>query len=213
MKKTEDQLEALRDIRQMMKESSRFLSLSGLSGVMAGIYALVGAYVGYNLIRSFKEEHVYNGYSKPYISLLIECILICVAILVASIITALVFSKRRADKKGYKLFDHTAVRLMVNMSIPLAAGGVFCFALILNGGDMLGLVAPSMLIFYGLALINGSKYTLHDIRYLGLLEIVLGLCSCFLLNHGILFWALGFGVLHIVYGSIMWFKYERGGNA
>lgn len=214
MKDNQNQLEALQDIRQMMKQSSRFLSLSGLSGVMAGIYALTGAYFGNSIIQEYKSNHYYSdGYSDPYADMLFRCVLICLAILTGSILTALILSKRKASKRGYKLFDHTAVRMMINMAIPLGAGGVFCLALILKGGMALEFVAPAMLIFYGLALINGSKYTLNDIRYLGLLEVILGLVSCFYLNHGILFWALGFGVLHIIYGSIMWFKYERGSNA
>ncbi|MBL7931597.1 MAG: hypothetical protein JNL60_06840 [Bacteroidia bacterium] len=213
MKNNQDQLEALQDIRQMMKQSSRFLSLSGFSGVMAGVYALTGAYFGNSLIQEYKANHVYDGYTSTYMAMLFKCTLICTAILVASIATALLLSKRRANKKGYNLFDHTAIRMIINMAIPLGAGGVFCLALIVKGETALEFVAPSMLIFYGLSLINGSKYTLNDIRYLGLLEVILGLVSCFYLNHGILFWALGFGVLHIVYGSIMWFKYERGSNA
>lgn len=213
MKNTEEQLNALEDIRQMMKQSSRFLSLSGLSGVLAGMYALTGAYFGNQLIQEYKDGNSYDAQSEVYRQLLFRCVSICVAVLFASLLSAFLLSKRRAAKRGYKFFDHTVFRLMINLMIPLAAGGLFCLALIVHGGSMFGLIAPSMLIFYGMALINGSKYTLNEVRYLGLMEIGLGLISCFYLNHGIMFWAFGFGVLHIVYGGIMWFKYERGSNA
>jgi hypothetical protein len=95
------------------------------------------------------------------------------------------------------------------MLIPLVAGGIFCIAMLYHGGAFILLISPAMLIFYGLSLVNGSKYTLHDIRYLGCLEIVLGLIAVFNLGYGIIFWALGFGVLHIIYGALMWFKYDR----
>jgi hypothetical protein len=70
-------------------------------------------------------------------------------------------------------------------------------------------VAPATLVFYGLALVNGSKYTLNDIRNIGYLEAGLGVVSMFVPGYGLWFWALGFGVLHIVYGVTMYYKYER----
>lgn len=210
MKNNQEQLEALNDIRQMMKQSTRFLSLSGLSGVLAGIYALIGAYFGHRLIYDYVSNYSYRSGDKDiYFATMFKGFLICAAVLSASIITAIILTKRKANKNGQKLFDPTAIRLLINMMIPLVTGGIFCIALILKGFASLEFVAPAMLIFYGLALVNASKYTLQDIRYLGCLEILLGLLASFWVNHGILFWAIGFGGLHIIYGAIMWFKYDR----
>ena len=210
MKSNQEQLEALNDIRQMMKQSTRFLSLSGLSGILAGIYALIGAYFGHQLIHDYITHYSYsNGDHDMYFATMFKGFLICAAILGASIITAVILTKRKANKTGQKLFDPTGIRLLINMLIPLGVGGIFCIALILKGFTSLEFVAPAMLIFYGLALVNASKYTLHDIRYLGFLEILLGLIASFWVNNGIIFWAIGFGGLHIVYGTIMWFKYDR----
>ncbi len=205
-----DQLDALKDIRSMMKQSSKFLSLSGLSGVFAGIYALVGAYLGNCFINDFIQTGEYlEGYTSQYFQLLIKLLVVCVGVLVLSIISAFYFSNQKAKKLGQKLFDHTTLRLFINMFIPLLAGGLFCLAMLLHGGQFVLLIGPCMLIFYGLALVNGSKYTLHDIRYLGVLEIVLGLVAIFYLGYGIIFWSIGFGVLHILYGIYMWFKYDK----
>lgn len=210
MENNQQHLEALQDIRQMMKQSSKFLSLSGLSGIFAGIYALIGAYLGDLVISDFVQQVRSGNYTTTgYRQTMLMCILICAMILFLAIATALIFSSRKAKKNGQKLFDHTTLRLFINMFIPLAAGGVFCLAMLYHSSHYVVLVGPAMLIFYGLALVNGSKYTLHDIRYLGCLEILVGLISCFYLGYGLLFWAFGFGVLHIVYGSIMWYKYER----
>lgn len=211
MKSNQEQLDALQDIRQMMQQSTRFLSLSGFSGILAGIYALIGAYFGHELIHDYIMHHSYGERDQQvYYWTMFKGFLICAAILASAVVTALILTKRKANKNGQKLLDPAAIRLVINMMIPLSTGGVFCIALILKGFTSLEFVAPAMLIFYGLALVNASKYTIHDIRQLGFLEIALGLISSFYVNHGILFWAIGFGVLHIIYGAVMWFKYERG---
>lgn len=210
MTNQEQHLEALQDIRQMMKKSSRFLSLSGLSGIFAGVYALIGAYAGHSIIHDYIMNHLgMDRDHTSYFEMIGKCILVCALVLSASLITAIIMTARKAKKAGQKLLDRTALQLLINMLIPLAAGGIFCIAMLFQGFNYLPLVGPAMLIFYGLALINASKYTLHDIRYLGCLEVLLGLIACFYLGYGLTFWAIGFGLLHIVYGTIMWFKYDR----
>jgi len=201
-------LEAIQDIRNMMKKSTRFLSLSGLSGVFAGIFALAGAYVAHLYILTIFEHAVavdrgMLDRDKIYLNF----ILICAGVLILSISTAYVFSNRKAKREGHKLFDHTAIRVLINLCIPLVAGGLFCLALLYHGAIVF--IAPCMLLFYGMALINASKYTYDDIRYFGICEIILGLINAFNLGNGLLYWSLGFGVLHIVYGAVMWFKYEK----
>lgn len=201
-------LEAIQDIRNMMKKSTRFLSLSGLSGVFAGIFALAGAYVAHLYIVTIFEHAVAGDRGmldrdKIYMNF----ILICAGVLILSISTAYFFSNRKAKREGHNLFDHTAIRVLINLCIPLVAGGLFCIALLYHGAIVF--IAPCMLLFYGMALINASKYTYDDIRYFGICEIILGLINAFNLGNGLLYWSLGFGVLHIVYGAVMWFKYER----
>lgn len=192
----------------MMKKSTRFLSLSGLSGVFAGIYALTGGliacYYGQSVILDWAYEKE-GAFSLNDIYL--RFIILAGSILLLSILTAYFFSNRKAKREGHSLFDHTALRVLINLAIPLVAGGVFCIALLYHGA--VAFVAPTMLLFYGLALINASKYTYDDIRYLGILEIVLGLINAFNLHNGLIYWMAGFGILHIIYGASMWFKYER----
>lgn len=208
MKETSQHLEAIQDIRNMMKKSTRFLSLSGLSGVFAGIYALtgglIGCYYGQSVILDWAYEKE-GAFSLNDIYL--RFIILAGSILLLSILTAYFFSNRKAKREGHSLFDHTALRVLINLAIPLVAGGVFCIALLYHGA--VAFVAPTMLLFYGLALINASKYTYDDIRYLGILEIVLGLINAFNLHNGLIYWMAGFGILHIIYGASMWFKYER----
>jgi hypothetical protein len=203
MTEEKEHLQALNDIRSMMERSSRFISLSGLSGVFAGLFALGGAYMGAKYIEHVDEiEWSYNrnGVIAFYI---FDALLV----LFASVAVGILLTIRNSKKRGIKIWDNTAKRMLINLMIPLISGGLFCIALLYHG--VLGLVAPATLIFYGLALINASKYTFNDIRYLGICEIVLGVISSFFIGYGLLCWAIGFGVLHIVYGAVMYFKYER----
>lgn len=206
------QLEAIEDIRNMMKKSTRFLSLSGLSGVFAGVFALIGATVAHLYCNHIYTHSSYTGDGSAAFTveeIYRNFILLAVGVLVCSIVTAWFFSNRRAKRQGQTLFDHTAIRALINLCIPLSAGGIFCIALIYQGAIVF--IAPAMLLFYGLALINASKYTYDDIRYFGICEIILGLINAFNLGNGLLYWSIGFGVLHIVYGMVMWYKYERKG--
>ena len=214
MTSPQEQLEALSDIRSMMERSSRFISLSGLSGISAGITALVGAGLAYlrlNGTFSIRNGRIIEfGDSKLLLSysgqIMVDLILIAMAVLVIALAFGVFFTTRNARRKGQRIWDKVAQRLVANMAVPLAAGGLFCLVLIDHG--FWGLVAPATLLFYGLGLLNASKYTLHDVWYLGICEIVLGLAASFYMGYGLLFWAIGFGVLHIVYGTVMYVKYE-----
>ena len=205
--KTKDYLKDIQDIKTMMNQSSRFISLSGLSGVLAGIYSLVGAWFAYKTI--YFDTSTMGNYKNLIISqeAVYRLLGIASSVLILSILTGIILSIRKANKSNEKVWNPTSKRLVINFAIPLATGGFFILFLIEK--EMLGLVAPLTLIFYGLACVNASKYTLGDVRYLGVTMILLGLLSTWFLGYGLLFWALGFGVCHILYGSIMYFKHDR----
>jgi hypothetical protein len=207
MNQQQEQLEALHEIRNIMDRSSRFISLSGLSGISAGLTALAGAAV----VVRYLGAHNIGWRGNNDITLNQDAILflltVALMVLVVALGLASFFTIRRARQNNQRIWDGKSQRLLVNLAIPLAAGGVFCAMLLYHA--VLYLVAPAMLVFYGLALINGSKYTFSDIRYLGICELVLGLLSGFFVGYGLLSWAIGFGVLHIVYGALVYFKYER----
>jgi hypothetical protein len=209
MSERNQHLEALQDIRQMMQRSSRFISLSGLSGIAAGIWALVGVYFAYDWITEYYHTNsgadLYSG--SAYEKLVINLFLLACAVLGLALISAFYFTWRKTKEDKVPLWNHTSRQLTINMLIPLVAGGLFVLAM-LKQGDW-RFVAPATLIFYGLALVNASKYTLSDIRYLGICEIVLGLIATQYIGYGLYFWAIGFGALHIIYGFIMWWKNER----
>jgi len=207
---TQDYLQDIQEIRSIMEERSRFLSLSGLSGILAGIYALVGAYVGYNFAvnaASVPYTDIKNGELTPVVMKLLS---IAGVILLLSLATAYFFTSRKAKRRNEAMWTPATKRALVSFLVPLVTGGIFCLLLLWRGHILL--LSPCTLIFYGLALYSASRYTLRDVGALGILEIILGLTSMLFPGKGIYFWAIGFGVLHIFYGIIMYYKYDRHDN-
>jgi hypothetical protein len=209
MKNISEPHETLSEIRSMMERSSRFISLNGLSGVFAGIFALLGAYAAYrHLAGMANQQTYYETVSSSFdISKYLFFVADALIVMLVSIATAIWLSVRKASKKKLKVWDSTTKRLIINLLIPLATGGILCFILLLR--EQVGMIAPLMLIFYGLALINASKYTFTDIRYLGICETLIGLAAAIWIGYGLIFWAFGFGILHIIYGIVMYYRYER----
>ncbi|NER16256.1 hypothetical protein [Spongiivirga citrea] len=199
---SKDYIKDISDIKEMMTRSSRFISLSGLSGILAGVYALIGAGVAYWLvINSGREYLILNG--RVFQLVMLDLILVAVL----SILTAIFLTNRKAKKNGEKVWDSSSRRLVFNFLIPLVAGGLYI--LIILNQQKYGQSGALMLIFYGLALVNASKYSIGDIRYLGYIEIGLGLICAIYPGYGFWLWVVGFGIMHIIYGTMMYFKYER----
>lgn len=208
----EQPVNQLAEIKSLMERSSRFISLSGLSGVFAGLTALIGSlivffYLDYDL-RYFDPK---SFFGNPSILLKISDIyfLITLAALIFSIAVffGFIFTYRKAKKQGLKIWNNSSKQLLINLLIPLLTGGIFCFLLLYH--RFIFLIAPATLLFYGLALINAGKYTLSEIRWLGISEVILGLIATAIPGYGLIAWAIGFGVLHIIYGIVMYYRHDR----
>lgn len=205
--------EDLQAIRDLMERSSKFLSLSGLSGVFAGVCALIGAAVAWIFILD--SGHVqYDEYMRGMDSTSTQDIRLNLAldaalVLGMAVLGAVYFSYRKAKQAGLSFWTHQTRRLLVHLMIPLAAGGIFTLILVFQNN--IDLVASAMLIFYGLSLVNAGKFTFGEVHYLGLTEIALGILAGIFTNFGLLFWTIGFGLMHIVYGTVMYYRYERVG--
>ncbi len=201
-----DYLNDIKEIKNLMNKSSRFISLSGLSGIMAGIYALIGAW--------FARQEIGKVYGlkrgTQYISsneITIKLLAIAAIVIILAIVTGIILTQRKARKNGEKIFDKTAIKLLINFLIPLGTGGILALIILQKG--FIGLIAPITLIFYGLACVNASKYTLGHVKYLGFANIILGLIATQYVGYGLYFWAIGFGVFHIIYGGLMYLLIER----
>jgi hypothetical protein len=211
---TQEQLEAIQDIRTMMQRSTRFISLSGMSGIIIGALAIFcGLYMHY-LVNQFNDV---NGTAYDYCSLLYhdhvirlsvlyKYVFLASTLLILSIAVAVLLTVRKARRHGEMIWDETAKKVFINLLLPLFVGGVVCLVFLYH--LQLYFIAPMMLIFYGFALFNTSKYTLSEIHSLGIMEMVLGLIALVFVRQGLFIWTMGFGFLHVVYGAYMFKKYD-----
>lgn len=198
--------EDLSHIRSMMERSSRFISLSGLSGVFAGLSALIGGLYVYQLFKINGLDY-FDGEHKLYsVDLVSELVIIALIILFFALTFGIYFTIRKSRKYNLPIWTSATKKMLFNLAVPLLVGGVFCLALLYH--QIYVLIAPATLLFYGLALINAEKYTFSDIKYLGFCELLLGCISLFFLGYGLVFWIIGFGILHILYGLIVFKKYK-----
>lgn len=199
--KEQDYIRDIAEIRTMMERSSKFLSLYGGAGILAGIYALLGAFLAHSVLN-FNPDQV--NYDTPNAGMII---LLGLAVLALALGSAILLSFRKAQRRGEKIWNTVSKRLLAHMAPPLVAGGLLILILIAKG--LVGLIAPLSLIFYGIALYNAGIYTYGEVKALGLFQVLLGLLGCFFIEYGLFLWALGFGILHIFYGIYLHYKYER----
>jgi len=199
--RNEDYLKDISEIKNLMNKSSRFISLSGLTGILAGIYALIGAAVTYYFVTTYSYGTLLLD---GWVFKTIVFILFMVAFL--SIVTGIYLTTKKAKKNGEKIWDTSSRRLIFNFLIPLVVGGLYILIILSQG--RYGQTGGLMLIFYGLALINASKYSIGNIKYLGYCEVILGLLATLYPGYGFWIWVVGFGFMHIIYGTYMHFKYD-----
>ena len=206
----DNSLEALIEIRSIMDRSARFISLSGWSGIWAGCTALAGAAVSYKWLHEPGYRYA-NRIESESGSLFdprtLNFIYLAAVIIAVAIAGGVFFTFRKTKRLGHTLWNNASKQMILQLSFPLLAGGTFALAFLYYGVGFL--VVPGCLIFYGLALISASRYTVSDIRYLGIFDVALGFASLLLPGYGLYFWGAGFGVLHILYGAIMWNKYDK----
>jgi hypothetical protein len=197
----EDYLKDISEIKNLMNKSSRFISLSGLSGILAGIYALIGAALTYYLVITYSDGTlILDG----WVFNTVMFILFMIAFLSAA--TGIFLTTKKAKSNGEKIWDNSSRRLLLNFLVPLVVGGLYCIIILSQG--RYGQTGGLMLIFYGLALVSASKYSIGDIQYLGYIQIILGLIASYYPGYGFWLWVLGFGIMHIIYGTWMHFKYD-----
>ena len=197
--------EDLSAIRSIMEKSTRFISLSGLSGVAAGVVALIGGIWALCLMQDSTGSFILATTTLPY-TLLRQLVLIALVILATALLAAAFFTRRKTRRSGLAIWTAATKQLLISLGVPLLIGGLSCLALLYH--HLYWLAVPATLVFYGLALITASKYTYKEIYYLGLIESTLGLISCFLIDYSLIAWIIGFGIIHIAYGILMHRKYH-----
>lgn len=200
-------IQQITDIKKIISARTKFNALSGISGILAGSYALIGAFIAYRIIYT-SDTILYHDFSGAYFNTeIVKLFLVAAVVLVASLLTGFYFSYQKAKIKGEALFNVVAVKIIKNLLLFLFTAFVVLVAVYLKG--QITLLAPLCLLFYGLALINVSSFIASEIYGLGLCIVVTGLISLFFPGMGLFFWAIGFGLMHIIYGFVMWYRYDR----
>jgi hypothetical protein len=197
----------LKKIRDIMEKTAPFLSLSGLSGIAAGLAGtaagviimlkIQSAWISSDLLNDLLSDHQ----MKRFFAVLLLTALV-LALLGSFIITAV-----NTLRKNQPLWVISSIRFAENLFIPLLAGSILLAAFYIHKDYQYFI--PVMLLFFGLSLYTASQSSREEIRILGILDICLGIISLFYIPAGLICWTAGFGLLNIVYGIIMYVKYER----
>ncbi|MEP3969927.1 MAG: hypothetical protein ABJM08_13010, partial [Nonlabens sp.] len=144
--KTDKYLDDIKEIKSLMNKSTRFISLSGMSGVMAGIYALIGGVFGYFIIEKARENGTRDTLDRltttpwdqnPSLQILV----VAAIVLFMAVLTAFFLTKAKASKHKQKIWTKQSIRLVVNFMVPLNIGALFTLALLQY--HLIGLVAPA----------------------------------------------------------------------
>jgi hypothetical protein len=191
MSQEKEHLQAIQDIKTMMERSTKFSSISGKAGIVVGMLAVI----------------VFAGIKWYDVTSVSSLFVVMVGTLMVALFIGLYLSIAKANKEGAAIFDTTAKRFLVQFFIPLFVGGMLC--LIFACQNQIEYIPAMMLIFYGFALVHASKFSLDTIKNLGYLEIIAGLVATAFTQYGMWCWVIGFGVLHIIYGFIIYTKYEK----
>ena len=175
----------LRFIRETMERAGSFTAVPGWGGIAMGISAIIAA------VLAGKEQ-------DPALWLRVWIIELIVAMLLASATMTL-----KARRARTSLFMGPARRFAMAFAPPVMVGGVLTWALAWR--EQFELLPAVWLLLYGAGIIAGGMYSVRVVPIMGGLFFMLGLLALFL--PGNLLLALGFGVLHIVFGSIIAWRY------
>ncbi|MFK8060597.1 MAG: hypothetical protein AB8B78_10950 [Polaribacter sp.] len=192
-----DYLRDISEIKTLMSKSSKFISLSGLSGILAGVYSLLGA--GYYFFGIKSED--------DFSSSIIPITVIVLIVFFATTITTVFFTSKRSKITGEKIWGDSTKNLIVSFSTTFYIG-VICILILYFKEEYTYLLAL-LILFYGIAIINASRHTNVIIQPLGFIEVVIGLLCIIYPEFSLWFCILGFGIIHIIYGSIFYFKYDK----
>jgi hypothetical protein len=205
--KEETYIEQISHIHQILAQRTKFNALSGLSGILAGVYALIGSAIAARIIYR-SDTLLYNDFKSGVGSDGIVALwIVAFVVLIASIGTGLYFSYKKAKANGELLFNQAGKKVIKEFALFMVTAGIILIILYSKG--YLYLLSPMCLIMYGLAHIHIASFINSEVRSLGLAILMIGLVSLLFPGYGLVAWTLGFGVMHIVYGFLMWYKYER----
>jgi len=200
----ENPLDSLNEIKSMMERSSKFTNISGWTWIWVGFVGLISASIAYFIILE-EEFRLYT--LLPNAQRDINLVILLISTLIVACAGGFYFMINKTNKDGAKFINPTTKRILARFILVLLIGATICAALYMHLSFVY--IAPTTLLFYGLALLNVEKDTILEIKYLAYSEIILGLLAFFLIYKGLLFWTIGFGLIHLIFGVWMVLKYDN----
>lgn len=197
---SENYLKDISEIKNLMNKSSQFISLSGLSGAFAGIYAIIGAAYFYITTRSIKI----SDFETKDID---KATIIFILFVILSTLTTIIFTSIRAKSLDEKSWDVKTKNLVQAFFTPILIGLVFVLILYFN--NEYNYLLALLLVFYGIGLLNAGFTTNNLVKPLGYIQVTFGLICAIKYDYTFWFFAIGFGIVHLVYGSIVYFKIDK----
>lgn len=175
-------------IRETMERSSVFTSVPGYGGMLMGITAIVAAYIA-SIQPTIREW---------LIVWLIEASL--------AFLIGLLAMWQKTKLSNSSLLSTPARKLLLNSLPPFLCGIVITLGLWRFG--IFEIMIPIWLLLYGAAVVTGGSYSVKAVPIMGWCFLAVGTIAFFVPTaYGNLLMAIGFGVLHIVFGFIIGRKF------
>jgi len=190
-------MDNLRYIREAMERSSSFTAVPGWGGVLIGATALIAAALAEWMesidrlagLRGGRGWMLVWGWELP------------LALMIGG-----VAMKRKARAANVKLLTGPGRKFVLSLAPPLVAGALISVALVRIGSfDVL----PGVwLLLYGVGVVAGGAFSVRVVPVMGMFFMGLGTLTLFAPPaFGRLMMAVGFGVVHIVFGLIIARRY------
>ena len=181
-----------------MEQGKSYFSLKSLSGILIGIYGLATVYL-IDKLTSGEGSGIEMVSQLPILFLQIGITAIAVVFIIISLFTLWIRAKRRAKSEGKKLWNTSNKKIRLQTLITLLV--LIVVIIVIANQGYYSLVTPISLFFYGLFLLNLSRFSSKGLVFLSIGEVLLGVAAYMIYDKEIFFLALGFGLLPIIYGA------------
>jgi hypothetical protein len=191
----EEARENLRVIRQTMERSTKYSTLSGLSGVLIGLAAIAGV-LATNWLTGDAPPGA-SVYRHPS-----ALALVWVSVLVMAVAIDFACNKRRAARVGKHVVSPLGAHIVLAALPAFLAGGVL--TLFFYQHALLYYVWGVWMLSYGLAISAVGLFSVKPVLALGAAFVLAGAVTLLLpLPYHLYMMALTFGGFHIGYGVVM----------
>jgi hypothetical protein len=188
----------LKVIRELMERPVCYSTMSGASGVLAGVAALGGV----------MADWVTSDHHSTWLAF---CIWGCVFMI--ALVSDIALTRIREKKQGMPFWTSVKRRMLLTILPPFVAGVGLTAAIVVPwqdtlGGQHINLIPALWMAFYGLALWQAGEFSIPEIRVMGAGFILASLpTAMFLQDWPYCALAITFGGFHLAYGVVVWLRH------